>query len=326
MRHCLVLALALVNACARSTLAYDDLEPAMRAATCARLARCGAFPDGDACEAYFRPRPDADLAAAVATGATRYDGELAQLCVDALADQACDATLREVRRAPQACTRMLVGTRAPANPCEFDRECSSGVCAPTATCTPGQCCPGTCAAPAPRAAIGETCADTTDCADDTYCTTEHVCAALESAGGPCFVDSNCAYGLACDNDTFPGACVVAAATGAPCPDDRCAELGARCIAGTCTLAPLGAACVAARDCTEFARCADVTHTCVATPSLGMSCSGPCAGEAYCDHATNRTCQPPLDDMQPCFGDNECTSRYCAEGPVFDACTPLPVCS
>lgn len=323
MRRTVVATVTLgLAACANPTLPFDDLEAALDEARCERLARCGGFPDADACAAFFRTRPDRDLKAAVSANITRYDAELGRLCVDALAAQPCDTTARAARVPPQACTYMLRGKRAEGAACEFDAECESRACTPTATCTPGMCCPGTCDAFGARGDEGEPCANTGDCAVDLSCSTEGVCVALAAEGDACFVDAQCDYGLACKTTTFPGECVVAAATGEACPEGRCAELGARCVDGTCRLAALGTSCTDASQCTEFADC--VGNTCTAFPTTGQPCTSFCAGESYCE-VDRGMCFSLLQLEEPCGAANECASFHCAEGPVFDFCAELPLC-
>lgn len=319
-------------ACAKNpTITFAELDGALLDAKCERLARCGAFADEASCKAWFRPRPDLDLAAAVDTGKIRFDGELAKLCVDTLAAQSCDATARAVRLAPQTCEGMFVGTLDADARCEFDRECRSNRCVPDEPCQVGACCSGKCDANGAKAVIGEACEVNEDCTDDTYCNIDdHMCRALELEGAKCLVDAQCDYGLACDRATFPGTCVVAAATGEACPEERCAELGAYCSdAGTCIALGLpGAPCTDAAQCSPFMRCDTAAAKCAALPQLGATCDdGVCAGESWCDTTMNpKTCRAPLPKMEMCTADNQCASRYCHEGPVFDFCDDLPVCT
>ncbi len=314
--------------CANPTLPFEDLDDTALRSRCERFVRCGAVADQESCEAFFRKRVDRDLAAAVGAGKIRYDGELAKLCYDTLAAMTCDDSARTARIPPQSCARIFAGTLEVGASCELDRECTTNRCEPIAPpCGIGECCPGTCV-DVVLAAIDEPCATTRDCAADTYCGQELVCRPLGVEDAPCLIDAQCDYGLVCDTATFPGACVVPGQLGEPCPDARCAEVGARCSAGMCVATGLpGDPCTTTADCSSFAECDDATMRCIATPTVGDSCRSACAGEAWCDLTARPpgTCRVPGADGEPCKADNECISLYCAEGPIFDFCDPLAVC-
>lgn len=305
-------------------LAFDDLAAARHAAECERLVRCGLFADQATCEATFRDRVDLDLAAAVRDGVVTYDGGKAEKCLAAIAQQSCDVTSREGRRLPPSCDAILTGTRAPGDACYFDTECASGACTETA-CPRDMCCAGTCAAPLARAPIGAACERSPDCVDQAFCGRDHLCHALAAMGEACDADADCGYGLACVGAGLdPGACRPLPKLGEACPYLRCAELGARCDAsGTCVAAGAGAPCTSDAECSTYGQCDPAAHVCTAFPTVGLPCTGRCAGAAWC--GPSGLCEAPLENTRPCGSDLECATFYCEEGPTFDFCTDPPVC-
>jgi hypothetical protein len=56
----------------------------------------------------------------------------------------------------------------------------------------------------------------------------------------------------------------------------------------------------------------------------MRCEGFCAGEAWCELASN-TCVAPLENTAPCTSANQCASLFCNEGVAFDHCVDRPIC-
>jgi hypothetical protein len=318
------LALALI-ACGDDLpgLRFEDFADAQRAAECTRDVACGLFADEATCLAYFRARPDRDLAAAVANGKVRYDAQRAEQCVDALATRGCDLTRRADRVVP-ACAQVLTGTLADGASCAFDDECGSGECdAPV--CSPATCCLGTCAAPL----ADHACRRDDQCGVDEFCGDDHGCHARALAGATCEADAACADGLGCIGATelMPGNCRELPHVGEPCPYLRCADLGAVCSSGTCVAVGLpGAACATHTDCSPFALCDAGSLRCIDVPTVGMPCEGTCAGEAWCDLDSTHTCVAPRPDGEFCTASDQCASLFCQENVVFDQCTTEPVCT
>jgi hypothetical protein len=165
-----------------------------------------------------------------------------------------------------------------------------------------------------------------DCVDDAYCSDDHSCVALEALGGACRTDKQCDFGLACTGATTfdKGACRKLPALGERCPYERCADINARCnSSGVCIAIGLpGDNCTTDAECSQFALCDATQGKCIAMPTLGQPCVSQCAGDAFCG---NGTCITPLENADECGADNECASQVCAEGPIFDACAPRPLC-
>ncbi|HEY1557185.1 MAG TPA: hypothetical protein VGF94_20255 [Kofleriaceae bacterium] len=326
----LVGALAVVGACGDAAIPLADLDTEALHARCERFVRCGLFTDQDACEGYFRIVVDVNRQPSMDAGLVHYDGEAAQRCYSALAAVTCDGTARDARVPPADCAKIFVGTIGDGDACENDLECKSGRChVDTSACGDATCCSGTCAS-STRAASGAACIDSTDCVADTYCGIDDVCHALGQAGGQCYVDANCDYGLRCSGSS-PRICEPAGTLGNTCPNGTCAEIGSVCDAsGACVTAGLpdsNAACASDAECSMYAICDPSMHVCVSYPTLGMPCdSHGCAGDSYCDMtATPAACAPPLDDLTPCELNSECASNDCVVGPVFDECQEQPVC-
>jgi hypothetical protein len=307
----------------RPGLGFDDFADAQRAAECTHDVTCGLFADEATCLAYFRARPDRDLAAAVANGKVHYDAQRAEQCVDALAMRGCDLTLRADRDVA-ACDLVLTGTLPDDASCAFDAECVSGACDAPA-CSPATCCLGACAATLADAA----CRRDDQCGVDQFCGEDHACHARALAGATCEADGECADGLGCIGVTelMPGNCRALPHLGEACPYLRCADVGATCTGGTCAAVGLpGAACATDDDCSPFALCDTAAQRCVDVPTLGMPCTGSCAGEAWCDLDATHTCIAPKPDGDPCTASDQCASLFCQENVVFDQCAAAAVCT
>lgn len=301
-------------------IAPDERDARETEARCSRLTRCGLFEDSARCVAYFRATDQRSLLAAIGAGIVRYDAIAEASCLDSLTNASCDRTLLESRLPSQSCQASIVGVRAAGSACMFDDECNTGRC-DRPTCARTTCCAGTCSGPAK--ATGGTCATSADCSQPAYCNDDKLCHALESNGGPCVRDNQCASGLGCVGSTpqQAGACRKLPGLNEACPYGRCADIGARCISGTCAPAGLpGSECTTDGDCSEYAECD--SGRCAAIPALGMPCTLSCAGAAFC---SNGTCAEPLSSGDKCLADNECESSLCEEGPIFDACAPALVC-
>ncbi|HUJ59623.1 MAG TPA: hypothetical protein VLX92_14055 [Kofleriaceae bacterium] len=314
--------LALAACGSKPSIKYDDYAAEQLAAQCKRLVRCGLFDTADACAAFFKLLPDTSMAAAIAEGKVRYDGEAASDCTSALAAITCDGTSAAARQPPKACTSVFTGTVATGDTCAFDAECASDIClVDSSSCDGTTCCDGACA-DAGVVAIGGTCKVSAQCVTGAYCTIDQTCAALGQDGDSCFVDAQCDVGLGCDLATNPGLCHVFAAEGAPCTSG-CAEIGDTCKAGTCVAVGLpGDPCTTAADCSPDGVC-DASGMCADAPDIGMPCVGFCAADAWCD-ATSGTCKALFADATFCDTNNQCQSDYCQEGEV-DTCIEPLVC-
>jgi hypothetical protein len=322
------LAVLAVCACGDNVVGtpFSEFEAASDRARCERFVRCGLFTDNDACNGFFRKRPDIDLAAAVARGIVRYSGPAADECLAALAAQSCDTSSRDARTQPAACAEMFRGSVKTGDACALDEECASGVCA-LPTCNQA-CCTGTCHARR-ASAIGDACELDVDCTGDAFCGGDKLCHALGAVGIDCERDNECDYGLACigPSQLMPGNCRAQPRIGEPCLYLRCGELGATCTAGTCVALGLpGAPCTSAKDCSPFAVCDTSTGACATVPSLGEPCTVGCAGEAWCDASDTHLCSTPKPINSMCSSDDQCASLFCDEGPIFDACAQRAICN
>lgn len=297
-------------------------------AECARLVRCGLFQDLATCEAYFPTQDLAELRSAAAAQRIEFDGVRAERCYRALEGISCDVTTEEARVLPADCARIFVGSVAGGESCQLDEECASRRCT-LPVCSRQECCVGTCDAVKEAAPIGGACERTDDCVQPAFCDADKRCHGLITAGLACRNDRECTFGLACIGAGIdPGACRPLPLRDEPCPYLRCAELGATCSSttGTCVSAGPGAACASDVDCSSFTLCDLPSSRCVPVPTLGMPCVTRCAGDSWCDHdATPTTCAAQFAVSSPCRSDDQCSSRLCEEGPVFDFCAAAPVC-
>jgi hypothetical protein len=151
------------------SIRVEDLNKETLAAECELRVSCGEWSSRDACEAAFRGvGTGKEIVDAVHSGATRYDGEQAAACVDALRARGCERTTHDWLYRPEACKAMLVGTRAIGEGCYFDDECASGDCTPPTDGCELACCPGTCAAALAPVAVGQACGPA-PCVEGSYC-------------------------------------------------------------------------------------------------------------------------------------------------------------
>ncbi len=326
MRHLLLATLALA-ACGDNLpgISLAELEASRHAAECERYVRCGLVTDEQTCTTFFRRELDPALVAMVDAGKLRYDPIAAAACNKQLAALSCDATTAEARAVPAVCKTVLIGTINAGATCLDDRECATGRCdAPR--CAPDACCPGGCSSYAAPAKLDELCDLEVGCVDGAFCGADKLCHALGAIGGACDADLHCAPGLACigATDLQAGACRPLPKIGESCPYQRCAEIGARCAGQSCVKVGItGDACTTDTDCSEFHLCDPASRRCTDTPTLGETCTGRCAGEAWCEAAG--MCRAPQPNAAPCTADDQCATQYCAEGPVFDACAQPAIC-
>jgi hypothetical protein len=324
----------LAMACGGSSIAYSDLDQALQQARCERLARCKVFSDEAACAAVFRTLPDLSVAGAIAAHKIAYDGERAQRCVDATAQQSCDVTAPDSHIAPAACTEMFTGKVTDGDSCSIDAECASGSCTLPATCPEAGCCVGACRATQPPGKAGDACAKPRDCSDGLVCGQDLACHAPAKPDDACGSDRECGDGLACvgAGGSTLGACHVLPRAGEACPDQRCADANLRCDdASMHVCVPVGLPgdpCPASIECAIGTECDAATQLCREFPALGMPCDGSCTGDAFCSFTNGAAvgvCMPLLANNLPCDGNQECISGFCEDGPVFRSCIAPYVC-
>lgn len=327
----LVWLLATVGACGDNLegLAFEDLEASRRSAECERLTRCGLFGDASTCRKYFRKTQDESLNAAVDAGKIRFDPVAGVSCNRALASRSCDITVLDGREIPPVCKRVLVGTVGSGATCAADRECATARCdAPT--CSRSTCCFGGCEPFVAPSKLDEACDRASGCVAAAFCGRDGECRPLSNANGPCDVDTDCIAGLGCTGATEleVGTCRPLPKLGEGCPYLRCAEIGARCDGQRCVpYGRVGDACGISADCSEFRICDQASRRCVDKPTLGMPCTESCRGEAWCDFTSgpNGTCRAFQPNAVPCFASDECATRYCEEGSIFNQCASPAVC-
>ena len=265
------------------------------------------------------PSMCADMAAAVARGATAYSGADASDCLAAMAALSCDDDLEEVSLA--GCERVLQGRLEPGSACVSSLECAAGSCefpgtgctgtcvadlaagdacgAPPAECGAGLVCDldatGTCVPPAP-AAVGAPCGPgDLPCVSGAFCD-GGACAAKRPAFASCFVAGTnvvesdaCGAGTTCHQDSYFDAtraeCIPWVRVGAACGEwvGNCVP-GAHCsTAGTCVDdGRVGGACERVGDCLD-GWCNTATHVCESPKGVGEACTAwdQCGFTAYC---------------------------------------------
>jgi hypothetical protein len=317
--------LAALTACGDNLegIAIDDYSEARRTAECERLTRCGLFATVDACEDFPLTTLGQDVLRAVDEKKIAYDGAAAKQCIAAMAAQSCDVTSENARTVPTACGRVFAGRVDDGDTCAFDLECASNACDAPA-CPIGECCSGTCL-PTVDPDVDEACNRDTDC--DGFCGADKKCHALLAEREMCTRDEECDFDLACIGATElqPGRCRDLLPIGGACPYMRCAEIGAMCSAGICVATGLaGATCATSSDCSPYGAC-NASGRCEDRPQLGQPCTTGCTRDAWCDTAAG-LCAPLMPNTSPCGAGNQCESLYCEEGPLFDACADLPVCT
>jgi hypothetical protein len=264
---------------------------ALGAAVCARLDECSPasviLPYGtvETCQAREARR----CASALALADTGYSVGSAVACTAAYRAATCDGVITAV--AP-ACAPGG-GTRAVGQPCASPDQCQSGHCAALPATGAGGGggaaeAPSGCGVCAPRADIGQSCADdAAACVAGSACVAG-VCVALATFASSCAAGEPCDLGLVCDGTL----CVPGGAAGATCdamtPCDPGAALG--CAAGVCA-APVwaegGQPCLAAIDGEPVPVCIASSHCggggiCVAAAEDGAACGG----------APGVSCYPP----------------------------------
>jgi hypothetical protein len=106
---------------------------------------------------------------------------------------------------------------------------NASLCAPGLYCSPtlpqaGHCVgfPGN---------VGDSCSDSIACAGTLVCEgTPQTCQQPVPAGGSCSIGQDCAYGLACVQNTSPGVCTAITSV---MPGESCGSVGTQCLVGSC---------------------------------------------------------------------------------------------
>jgi len=317
-RHLAVVVAVLAGACT-SSITPETYSAAIRDANCDLRVRCGQFTDRASCAAYFPAGDGAGLAAEIKAGKTKFDANLAEECVNDIANTPCDGTSEEARTPPAACDAAIQGTGQLGDACFSNDECASGGCATPTTCTDA-CCMGSCSATQTAANLGEPCA-TRSCQANLTCSNAKMCVELYADGMPCDDGTQCAFGLGCVGT--PGICHALPAIGEACPDGQCAEIGATCTNGVCAkLGLTGTACTTLADCSVYYPCNAGTMQCQPWPKTGEACTALCSDGSFCD-STTFTCTPPLANGSACKSDDQCQSDNCTAAKV---CADVPVCN
>lgn len=303
----------------------EDLGDTIIDALCERQVRCGAYTSVAECKANASINTE-EFERSVEAGRTRYDEDKAADCLEALGDASCDSTAQNVRVQPQACRDAFRGTVADGGVCYNDEECLSENC--TVPDCGMACCAGTCDMTRAEVAIGGTCNGTTGpCASGSFCdSATSTCTALKAAGGTCTSNSQCSYGLYC-NEATPPVCADAPNRGGACPDGYCADIGDRCDGTSMTCVALGKVgdpCsegfAGLFDCQQPLTCNQTTLQCANPPNAGEACVFFCSSGNFCN--ANDICEAQKPNGQACMGDDECQSSFCDAN---NLCAAEPVC-
>lgn len=325
----LVIATAVLAGCGVDPVAVDDYASEVRDAYCRYLARCGGIEDVATCrrlEIGLHVRLSATELAAIDMGRTKFDGENARRCLDALADRSCDTTSKSNRAVPDACRSIVTGTLHEGEVCSEGEQCISRNCEQP-ICNMA-CCLGSCvgsSAPA-RAKAGESC-EFAACDDASFCDQDiMMCVGLKPRDAFCVSGVECAYGLDCMQG---GTCATLPSLGQSCTGP-CRDEGTTCgSTATCVEVKLaGEACATSADCARVYRC-DASKRCSAGLATGAQCTQAqrCADDgAFCDVPIDETvgvCALPKPDGSPCQRDAHCQSLTC--DPITTRCVAEPVC-
>jgi len=277
--------LASIGACGGGgdSVSLDDFGAQALAAICAQGVACGTYPDLATCDdaLYFNDQFLADVRA----GRLVYDGHAAATCLDVYRHLPCKTSeaVAAFHTASEACDAVAKGTVPRGAACLNDEECVSGSCA-KASCGTDACCMGACVdlVPAGASCNEAHCEKGLSCRWSSSAATA-TCVAPIPRGQPCASGDFCADSASCVTDPVSGikSCGSLPATGAPCPDGSCDDRNDACdgVSKICVRRiPVGGACVAGHnDCVVYARCDNLTGTCL---MLGRA-QAPCAASDNC---------------------------------------------
>jgi hypothetical protein len=283
----------------------DDLVARMQAAMCHASVACGIVPDTATCNASLSVTIDSSVLSVVASvkrGTTRYDGSLAQQCLDQIASLPCPTPPPSL----EVCEAVFRGTIATGGACMISEECISQSCVYPSSCK-STCCTGTCSPGRGVVPLGAACGglDSTFCSSDAFCK-NGVCVAQVPVGSHCDDQDLCVAGSSCQSTGSATICTAdfpahgaKCTLGWPCQrsDDYCDPTSVRCVRRKLP----GASCDGI-ECVAYANC--VNGSCTAFPGPGASCF-------------DASGQPILN----CLGDLICIGDVCALPPPLDACGP-----
>jgi hypothetical protein len=316
----------LLIGCGGGSVDIKDLGSAIISAQCDHYVKCGEIASHDICVALLSQGFSADeIVGSVNAGKVKYDGSLAQDCLDAISGESCDPSAEDNRVTPQACIDAIKGTIADAGACANNNECISGSCNPgtnTGTCPAGTCDPTAPAAAKIGAACGTQGTSFIACVDGAYCNTSNQCAALLASGQTCTADNQCAYGTVCSGTGTALTCnkppqkagdaCIQHNGGADCVITGLYCNGSNACAG---YADSGATCSATVPCKFDLNCDGTAMKCGALPDAGGNCPNfSCSPGNYCqtDMTTGNptTCAALKANGTACTGGNECQSGNC----------------
>lgn len=280
----------------------EDFVLDFKLASCENDVACDVMPDLETCLASTFPERDRGaktLGAAVAAGRVTFDTAAGQSCIEAMRGRPC--TFTALRRDPEECEAVFVGTIPAGGECVIDTECVTGDCDHPAQ--GGSCSVGVCAR---IVQDGESCAANTGtvCREGSYCeiafgSGTDVCQRYALVGMSC-VAQECLPGLLCK-------------------DDVCAhrpQASEACVAGT--LYP---------NCDPLDHhCDPVSLTCVPDRAVGEPCDDnyACPGFARCDEGTCEARGTEGDACVfievTCLGELACQDRVCVAPPDQNACS------
>jgi len=352
MRNPLLLAVAgALVACgsnASSTLStYRDFGVATQRLFCQNEVACGFYdPAREAdCELTFTndtPAPSPST--------FDFDLARAQRCFDALKSALDAADCHTIDYSSMmlndACTGVTVGKQPAGGSCPNFVECAPGTTCSLQFQSGGQCSSMCVAVPALGAPCdsfcnvgafcdgqshtclalldeGATCSSANErsCKDGLTCIAptagaQRVCRARGAAGASCQSGSDCARGLACDNQLASPVCTTQKKAGESCDDDgdcatRLVCTGVFGAPGICSAPiPLGGACLQT-GCLRPYNCID--GRCTAPALLGAPCMKVGCLTGYCN-STSGNCEPRLPAGSAC------------DPAQLNACTPNSICN
>jgi hypothetical protein len=299
------------------TLSFDELGPAIIAASCRASVLCEQSPDQATCLAstQFTPSIFETMRADIASGLVRYDAHAARACVDTYAtldECTFTAIVRFDRGLDATCGKVFTGTLPAGSACYFDEECADhGQCDRPSCSSAGGCCVGTCLRRIVVQAGGDCGQPGSECVAGTTCAVTQnlsgiTCQPSLGPGAACTaINDTCDLPYTCvtpDSTVDQGTCEPPSARGEACGDPtgigiRCNDVRDACDTTTSLCAqrsPVGGACsTATAACTGVAVCDGVT--CIARGRAGDTCNpslaSACLGSMACD-ATMHCALPP----------------------------------
>ena len=289
------------------SIAIDDLVARTQAAMCHLSVACGVVPDTATCNASLfvvTETPVLSVVASIKRGTTRYDGDLAQQCLNQIANQPCPSAPPNL----EACDRVFQGTVIAGGACVINEECISQDCVYPSSCN-STCCTGTCGPGKGLVPLGAACGgtDSTFCSSDAFCK-NGVCAAQVHEGSFCDNQDLCEPGTSCQLTSSGTTTICTAdypAHGTTCtPNWPCQRSDDYCdpTSLTCVRRKLPGTSCDGIECVRYATC--VNGTCTTIPGPGASCF-------------DATGQPILN----CLGDLICIGDVCAAPPPLEVCGP-----